>query len=55
MRTGFEAASGDYIVALDADGSMDPAEIEYYVAALEPGLRRRQGIRGTCGRAGRWT
>jgi glycosyltransferase involved in cell wall biosynthesis len=33
MRTGMELASGDIIVTLDADGSMDPEELEAYVEA----------------------
>jgi glycosyltransferase involved in cell wall biosynthesis len=33
MRTGMEEASGDIIVLLDADGSMDPAEMGTFVAA----------------------
>src|SRR5689334_4356177 len=34
LRTGFEEATGDIIVMLDADGSTDPGEIPYYVGAL---------------------
>lgn len=34
LRAGFEAARGDLIVMLDGDGSMDPAEIPRFVAAL---------------------
>ena len=34
IRAGFAAARGDYIVMIDADGSMDPAEIDRCVAAL---------------------
>lgn len=34
IRAGFEAAAGDLIVMLDADGSMDPAEIGWYTALL---------------------
>src|SRR5947209_15104791 len=33
LRTGFEHATGDIIVMLDADGSMDPAEISSMVNA----------------------
>lgn len=29
LRAGFRVASGDVIVMLDADGSMDPAEISF--------------------------
>ena len=34
IRAGFAAARGDYIVMIDADGSMDPAEIDRCLAAL---------------------
>jgi glycosyltransferase involved in cell wall biosynthesis len=45
LRSGFEGASCDYVVAIDADGSMEPAEIEYYVAALEQGYEFVKGSR----------
>lgn len=45
LRTGFEEASCDYVIAIDADGSMEPAEIEYYVAALEQGYELVKGSR----------
>jgi hypothetical protein len=45
LRTAFAAARGDYIVVLDADGSMDPAEIDYYVAALDEGYEFAKGSR----------
>ena len=45
MRTGFEAAVGDYVVVLDADGSMDPGEIDYYVAVLDEGYDLVKGSR----------
>jgi glycosyltransferase involved in cell wall biosynthesis len=45
LRTGFETATSDYIVAIDADGSMEPAEIEYYVAALDIGYDLVKGSR----------
>jgi glycosyltransferase involved in cell wall biosynthesis len=45
MRTGFESAVGDYVVVLDADGSMDPVEIDYYVAALDSGYDLVKGSR----------
>jgi glycosyltransferase involved in cell wall biosynthesis len=35
LRAGFAAASGDIIVMLDADGSMDPREIGWFVAPLQ--------------------
>ena len=34
LRAGFESATGDVIVMLDGDGSMDPAEIPSFVDAL---------------------
>lgn len=34
LRAGFEAARGDFIVMIDADGSMDPAEIPACLAEL---------------------
>jgi glycosyltransferase involved in cell wall biosynthesis len=37
LRTGFEAARGDIIVMLDADGSTDPREIPAFVHALTEG------------------
>jgi glycosyltransferase involved in cell wall biosynthesis len=45
MRTGFEDAVGDYVVVLDADGSMDPVEIDYYVSALDNGYDLVKGSR----------
>ena len=44
IRAGFAAARGDFIVMIDADGSMDPAEIERCVAALRD--RRTPGAAG---------
>jgi glycosyltransferase involved in cell wall biosynthesis len=35
LRAGFAAASGDIIVMLDADGSMDPQEIGWFVSPLQ--------------------
>ena len=45
LRTGFEAATGDIIVMLDADGSTDPREIPIFVAALEAGADFAKGSR----------
>jgi glycosyltransferase involved in cell wall biosynthesis len=45
LRAGFAAATGDYIVMLDADGSMDPDEIERFVTALQDGLDFVKGSR----------
>lgn len=45
MRTGFERATGDIIVVLDADGSMDPGEIPAFVGALLAGCDVAKGSR----------
>jgi glycosyltransferase involved in cell wall biosynthesis len=45
LRAGFAAARGDYIVMIDADGSMDPAEIERFVDALQSGCDLVKGSR----------
>lgn len=45
LRTGFEAATGDIIVHLDADGSTDPAEIPAFVGALAAGADYAKGTR----------
>lgn len=45
LRAGFEAARGDYIVMLDADGSMDPNEIERFVEQLDAGFDLVKGSR----------
>jgi glycosyltransferase involved in cell wall biosynthesis len=45
LRAGFAAARGDYIVMIDADGSMDPAEIERFVDALQDGCDFVKGSR----------
>src|SRR3954469_24477543 len=45
MACGFEAATGDIIVMLDADGSADPAEIDRYVAVLVAGADFAKGTR----------
>src|ERR1051326_4243701 len=37
LRAGFASATGDVIVMLDADGSMNPQEIPVYVGALLAG------------------
>lgn len=46
---GFEAATSDVIVTLDADGSADPAEIPRFIAALEQGAHFAKGSRFTEG------
>ena len=45
LRAGFEAARGDIIVMLDADGSTDPAEIPGFVGLLEGGADFVKGSR----------
>jgi glycosyltransferase involved in cell wall biosynthesis len=45
LRAGFARSRGDYIVMLDADGSMEPAEITRYVAMLDEGFDLVKGSR----------
>ncbi len=45
LRSGFAAASGDVIVALDADCSMHPREIIFFVGALMAGGDFARGSR----------
>jgi glycosyltransferase involved in cell wall biosynthesis len=45
LISGFEASRGDIIVALDADGSTDAAEITRFVEALEQGADFAKGSR----------
>jgi len=45
LRCGFDAASGDILVMLDADGSADPAEIPAFVEALVQGADFAKGTR----------
>ena len=45
MRTGFSMATGDLIVALDADGSTDPREIPAFIGALHAGSDVAKGTR----------
>ena len=49
MRAGFEAARGDIVVTLDADGSNDPAEIAAFVGALMSGADVAMGSRFALG------
>jgi glycosyltransferase involved in cell wall biosynthesis len=51
LRAGFGAASGDYIVMLDADGSMDPLEIPRFVKPLDAGADLVRGTRFSDGGA----
>jgi glycosyltransferase involved in cell wall biosynthesis len=45
LACGFAASSGDIIVMIDADGSMDPAEIPRFVGALLDGADLAKGSR----------
>lgn len=45
LRTGFRAATGDFIVMMDADGSMAPQEIDHYVHFLSNGFDFVKGSR----------
>jgi glycosyltransferase involved in cell wall biosynthesis len=45
LRAGFQAAAGDIIVMLDADGSMHPDEIIRFVVALMTGADFAKGTR----------
>jgi len=45
LRAGFGAATGDIIVMLDADGSMDPAEISMFTNAVRSGYDFVKGSR----------
>jgi glycosyltransferase involved in cell wall biosynthesis len=45
LAAGFHAATGDYIVMIDADGSMDPVEIPDFIAALDAGADYAKGTR----------
>jgi glycosyltransferase involved in cell wall biosynthesis len=45
LACGFAAATGDFIVMLDADGSTDPAEIPRFVSALKEGADFAKGSR----------
>lgn len=45
LACGFAHATGDVIAMIDADGSMDPGEIPYFVAALVQGADYVKGSR----------
>lgn len=49
LKCGFQAATGQIIVMLDADGSTDPGEIPAYVAALYEGAEFAKGSRFLAG------
>jgi len=45
LQSGFEAARGEILVMMDADGSMDPNDIATFVAALLAGADVAKGSR----------
>jgi glycosyltransferase involved in cell wall biosynthesis len=49
LACGFEAATGDVIAMIDADGSADPGEIPLFVAALVGGADFAKGTRFALG------
>lgn len=49
MRAGFQAATGEYLIALDADGSMDGVEIGAFRDALVAGADYVKGSRFCAG------
>jgi glycosyltransferase involved in cell wall biosynthesis len=49
LRAGFEASTGEIIVAMDADGSTDPAEIPAFLGVLRSGADVAMGSRFACG------
>jgi len=49
LRTGFRAATGEYLVMLDADGSMSPGEIPHYLHFLDHGFDLVKGSRYVAG------
>ncbi|TDK25586.1 glycosyltransferase family 2 protein [Arthrobacter crusticola] len=49
LRAGFAAASGDIIVMLDADGSMDPQEIGWFISPLQHDFDFVKGSRHVTG------
>jgi hypothetical protein len=49
LRAGFASASCDVIVMMDADGSMDPREVDAFVALIDIGYDLVKGSRTACG------
>src|SRR5260370_32727675 len=49
LRAGFAVATGDVIVMLDADGSMDPLEMDSFLALIARGFDVVKGSRNSCG------
>ena len=52
LACGFQEATGDFIVMIDADGSTDPAEIPHFVNALKEGADFAKGSRFLPGGSG---
>jgi glycosyltransferase involved in cell wall biosynthesis len=50
LRCGFNSATGDIIVTLDADGSTDPSEMFHFIEALLAGCDFAKGTRLVKGR-----
>jgi len=49
LRAGFAAATGDIVVIMDADGSMDPCEIAVFTSMIEVGFDLVKGSRYAVG------
>jgi len=49
LRAGFAAATGDVIVIMDADGSMDPGEVNVFMSMIAVGFDLVKGSRLACG------
>lgn len=49
LRAGFDAATGDVIVIMDADGSMDPEEVNVFMSMIALGFDLVKGSRLACG------
>jgi glycosyltransferase involved in cell wall biosynthesis len=49
MRVGMAAATSDVLIMLDADGSMDPAEFDAFLALICRGFDFVKGSRYACG------
>ncbi len=49
LRAGFDAATGDVIVIMDADGSMDAGEVEVFASMIAVGFDLVKGSRQACG------
>jgi glycosyltransferase involved in cell wall biosynthesis len=49
LAAGFAACRGEYIVMLDADGSMDPLELNRFISALDDGADYVKGSRFMAG------